>query len=208
MNRLFGNFRIILLFLTAFCFAAGANAMTASEAFSKTKAKLSGVKTLSADFILKADGQSFSGNIYSKGKKFAIISNGNSSWYNGKDLYTYSPASRETYVFTPSASELMEANPLLYINSSSDFKVQESKKELTGLKRVVLVPTGKKTGVKSVTVDIDVRTFLPKTITVILSSGQRLDLTVKNIKLNGDLKDSTFEYPKSKYSNVPLTDMR
>ena len=120
--------------------AAQAKAVTASEALDKAKAKITSATTLSANFSMTTGGKSVSGKIYQKGKKFAIISNLTSNWYNGTDLYTYMAAKNETTVFKPSSSELAEVNPLLYIQSASDYKVMGSKTQKAGVETVVLMP--------------------------------------------------------------------
>ena len=200
-------FRILLLIL---CVSAWNSvfAVTPEEALSKAKDKLGRSTSLTADFSMQADGKTFTGNIYSKGSKFAIISNAGSNWYNGKDLYTYSPSKNETTVFSPSASDLAEVNPLLYINSSSEFKVAGTKGKKAGVESVALVPKNTGTGVRTVVLELDSNTFLPKNIKVYPTSGGVIDITVSNLKLNAGVSDSSFEYPKDKYKNVQLIDMR
>lgn len=199
--------RILSLLLLCFIWLY-AGAADASDTFNKAKSKIESAKSLSADFSMSYSGGTVKGKIYSKGKKFAITSNATSNWYNGKDLYTYDASQNETYVMTPTQAELSEANPLLFISSAANYKVTPSKSKKTGSEVVVLIPKKSGTGVKSVTVEIDTKTLLPKSISVTLSSGGKMNLTLQNVKLNPDIADSTFEYPKSKYSGAQLIDMR
>lgn len=197
-----------LLGVCAFLTAQSTFAITPQEALDKAKTKLTEASSVSADFSMKIDGRTVKGNIVSKGSKFTLISGVNSNWYNGKNLYTYVPAKSETSVFTPTASELAEVNPLLYLNSASQFKAMGSKTRKAGIETVVLLPIKKGTGVKSVTIGLDAKTFLPKTINVEPTSGSIINITISNIKLNLRVADSTFEYPKAKYPKSQIIDFR
>lgn len=196
----------ILILSILFCFPA--NALTASEAFQKGKNAISSASSISASFTMKVGGKAISGKILSKGNKFAITSNVTSSWYNGSDLYTYNPSKGETTIFRPSASELADVNPLMYLKSASNFNVTATKTKKTGLETVVLIPKSSGSGIKSVTIDLDSKTFLPRYMKIIPSSGSAIDLTISNIKLNGAISDSSFSYPKSSYPKARIVDMR
>lgn len=196
----------IALFLSVVCPSFQALALTASEAISKVQSKLESAKTIKADFSMAINGSTVTGKIYSKGKKFAIITSPVSNWYNGKDLYTYNASQGETTIFSPTESELAEINPLLYISCADDYKVLGSKN--IDDNTVMLVPKEKNSSIKNVKIELNSTTYLPKKIGIKTSSGDNIDIKISNIKLNETIEDSTFEYPKTKYSNVPVTDMR
>lgn len=206
VNKTWG-FSVIILVMTMFV-AMPVYAVSPTEALAKAKAKIMGAKSLSADFTMSVGGNAIKGQILSKGKKFAITSNSTSSWYNGTDLYTYNPSAGETTVFKPTASELVEVNPLLYINSASDFKATASKQKKAGTETVILLPVKKNSGIRSVTLELDAKTFLPRSIKIATSSGTTSTISVSGIKLNTSLADSQFEYPKVKYKNAKIIDMR
>lgn len=202
-----GFAKLVILFCLAFmpfCMMA----LTPQEVLNRAKGKLSSASTLSADFTMKLSGQSVKGTIRSKGAKFALVSNASSNWYNGKSLYTYVSSQGETTVFNPSSSELADVNPLLYINSSSQFNVTGTKTKKAGIETVVLIPKKSGTGVKNVIIDLDASSFLPKTIRITPSSGGQVEISISNIKLNQKIADSSFEYPASKYKNTKIIDMR
>lgn len=181
---------------------------TPQENLDKAKAKLNSASTLTASFSMTGSGSNISGTLKSKGNKFVIISGASSTWYNGKDLYTYIPSQNETTIFKPTASELAEVNPLLYIKRASDFKVTGSKQTKAGTETVVLLPKSNGTGVKSVTINLNSKTFLPSSIKIATSSGGTINLNISNIQINKGLDDSAFEYPKSKYPKASINDMR
>lgn len=199
--KLAGIFLCLLLALPA-------HALTASEILQKGKDKLSSAKTVTAGFSMKTGGATVSGQLICKGNKFAITSNASSSWYNGVDLYTYLPSKSETTVFKPTASELSDVNPLLYLNTSGNYNVTATKTKKAGMETVVLLPKKSGGSVKSVTIDLDSKTFLPKQIKILPSSGGSIEVTIRDIKLNSNISDSSFSYPKSKYPKARIIDMR
>lgn len=194
--------------MLCFCFGEASLAATPGEALAKAKKAISGASSLTADFSLKAQGNTVKGKILSKGKKFAVNTNSTSSWYNGTDLYTYQPSKSETTIFRPTATELAEVNPLLYINTADNFKVLGTKAKKAGVESIVLMPKNTSSGIKSVTIDLDSKTFLPKMLTIVPSSGGNMVVTISSIKLNSNIPDSSFNYPKQNYPKAKLIDMR
>lgn len=200
---------LYVLLLTAVIFLCGSNvyALTPSEVLQKAKSKIESAKSISADFKMKINGQTVSGKIKSKGNKFSIITNGACHWYNGTDLYTYNPSAGETTIFRPTKQELTEVNPLLYLSTSTNYNIQATKSKTQGIETVMMVP--KKAGsVKNVAMNLDSKSFLPKSIKILPSSGGAIDIQITNIKLNGNIDNSSFEYPKASYPKVKINDMR
>lgn len=183
-------------------------ALSPSDVFDKTKEKISSAKTLSANFNMNINGENIKGQLYSKGKKFSLFTGVISNWYNGTDLYTYDSSNGETYIFRPTASELAEVNPLLYLNSAKDYKISGSKTKTKGIETIVLLPVKSTAPVKNIIFQIDSKTFLPISIRIFPKSGQTIDINLSNIKLNGVIGDNTFVYPKNKYPKAKITDMR
>lgn len=205
---LYKSLGFIIVVLASLIYAVDASALTAKEAFDKAKTKVTSATSLTADFSMKLNGTTVKGKIYSKGKKFAIITNATSSWYNGTNLYTYDPSAQETYLFNPTSSELKEVNPLLYLNSASGYKISGTKNKKSGIETVVLIPSGTGSGVKNVTIDLDSKTYLPKSLRIVPSTGDAIDISISGLKINPTISDTTFDYPKSKYPNATITDMR
>lgn len=204
-RNLFSRTSIISLFLffPVLCYA-----ITAQEAYEKGKNKLSSASSITADFTMKTNGGTVKGKIVSKGNKFAITSNASSNWYNGVDLYTYLPSKAETTIFKPTAQELSEVNPLLYLKTASNYKVSATKTKKQGLETIVLIPKSSGSSVKSVTLDLDDKTFLPKSLKIISASGATIEISITNLKLNSSISDNAFAYPKSKYPKAKIIDMR
>lgn len=183
------------------------NAQQASELLSKCSAKLKAAKSLKCDFTMKANGNSLTGTLLSKGAKFSITVPGAGTWYNGKSIWSYNKAMGETTVWTPTRSDLMEANPLLYISTEKDYTVSEQGKSVNGVRTIVLTPKKRNAGVKKVSVGINTKTLLPVSVNV-QSNGGSVAIAIKSIKLNPVLSDASFVYNPATYKGVPVTDLR
>lgn len=183
-------------------------AETAESIFQAVSAKLVKAKTVVASFYYSGEGVPAKGVIKGKGMKFSLVSDAVSSWYDGKNLYQYSPITAETTLTKPNKSELLETNPLLYLSASSAFKAVFAKKQVKGRKCLVLIPKTKNSGVKNVQVELDAKTLLPLNIKVNPTSGKSLNVKLTKITLNTSISDSEFVYPKSKYKHIKVIDLR
>lgn len=200
----------LLLMLAAIAFTATTSrAASPSEVISETKYKLQFSKTISIEFAMMEGTDTLAtGKILGKGSKFAIISNLSYSWYNGTDLYTYTPKKKETVVMRPNAQQLMEANPLMYLHSLSKFKVTGAKTQKPGLETVVLIPKAKGSGVKSVVVEIDKSNYMPTRFVINPTTGKSYDIIIKKLRLNSTIDNGQFNYPAGEYKGVPVIDLR
>lgn len=201
------NYKTILcVLLTALLLAVPASAATAGETLNACVAKLRGAKSLRAEFSTNASGRAVSGTLLSKGSKFSLTMPGVGTWYDGRDMWTYSQADNEATVWHPTKAELSETNPLLYLATASGYNVK-AEKSAKGESAMTLTPKKRGTGVKSIRVVINTKTNLPKSMRIAMSGGT-YTVTIKSIALNPAISDSSFIFPRSKYKGVTVTDLR
>ncbi|MDE6272733.1 MAG: outer membrane lipoprotein carrier protein LolA [Muribaculaceae bacterium] len=201
------RFVCLLIFLAGIGMSQTASAASADDILQSCVKKLSGAKSLKATFTATFSGRSASGTLLSKGQKFSLVMSGIGSWYDGKNLWSYSAANNETTLWTPSKAELAESNPLLYLSSASDYTVKAGSGSKKGESIIVLTPKKRNSGIKSVTAVINTSTNLPKKLTIV-AAGQTSVISFGSITLNPSIADSQFAYPKSKYPKVNVTDLR
>lgn len=208
--------RIFLPFLLTLLFtvwtAAEVKAVptgSATAVASEVAAKLRNTPGLKAEFRIDADGHKVTGSLLASGNKFRIMSGAWSSWYDGSSLYTLNPRTKETTVVRPTPSELVEANPLLFVNGASDrYTVAFSSHQPEGKYMIVLTPTRKGESIKSVFITVDRRSLRPESIVVTGSDGSVSTLTVTSLQLNMKIGGGIFIYPKSKYPGFKIVDLR
>lgn len=199
--------KIFLLLLLLLPFAMQ-GAEDAQAVMQKAASKIRGASTVRADFTLSAPGMDFRGSLKSKGKKFAVVSDGSCSWYDGKSLYTYSPATAETTLVNPSAADLLECNPLLYIGDAVAYKAMFSKAQPKGRYAIVLVPRAKGSGIKNIELQLDRRSLLPLRIVINSESAGSMTVALSKVVINTPISDSEFIYPKKKYPYTKIIDLR
>ncbi|MDE7414581.1 MAG: hypothetical protein K2N05_12450 [Muribaculaceae bacterium] len=183
-------------------------AVTATDVLNKAASKIKSAKGLEVAFNISGGGNNLSGELMAAGGKFHIKAGGNETWYNGSDMYTYSGTSKETTVVKPSQSELSEVNPLVFINSyGAYFSPVFSNNKQNGKYIVDLKPKSRKAPVKKVTIFMNSQTFTPEKFIVTSHDGRVSTITVKKFSI-ASIPSSTFDYPKQRFSKIPLVDLR
>lgn len=201
-------FPLMLLLVAIFLPKRAMGALTPEQVVQKAASVITDTKGLSVSFTLSASGHSTKGTIKSSGKKFAVILPEVSSWYNGKDLYTYNPRTAETTIVAPTAQELLEANPLLYVNGGAgNYTYAFAGEKAAGKYIVILTPRSRKSGIRSLKVTVNAGTFHPEKIEVNAGGGTTL-VNITSVKTGVSLPASDFDYPKSAYPKAEIVDLR
>lgn len=202
--------RFLSFLMIAFFAAMSASAgETAEQVMRKAAEKINSAGGISASFTMVSGQHKISGTLKSSGKKFALETASNSTWYDGRNMWTYSAGSGETMLVVPTAAEVAEANPLALVNSySSSFTATFAKSQKSGIKTILLTPKSKSLGFKSVHVSLSETTGLPTSIVVIPATGTRISIDITGVKTGQKFAASAFTYPKSKYPKAEIVDLR
>lgn len=193
----------------ALAWSLGASAETADAMLRKAAAAVNGAGGLTASFTLDYGQQKVAGTLKASGQKFTLQTPNSSTWYDGKSMWTYNAKNNETTLMNPTPQEVAEANPLSIVNSySSSFSAAFAKSQVKGSKTIVLTPKSKRMGYKSVHVTIPDGKTVPTRLVVVPESGQKITVTISQVKTGQKLAESTFSYPKTKYPKVEIVDLR
>ncbi|MBD5263579.1 MAG: outer membrane lipoprotein carrier protein LolA [Bacteroides sp.] len=204
----------IIRYILGFVMAVGISlsmsaAETADGMLKKAAAAINGAGGLTASFTLDYGQQKMTGTLKASGRKFALQTSTASTWYDGKNMWTYNAGSNETTLMIPTPQEVAEANPLSIVNSyASTFTAAFAKSQAKGSKTIVLTPKSKKSGYKSVHVTIPAGASFPSKLVVIPSSGQKITVSISQVKTGQKLAESSFIYPKTKYPKAEIVDLR
>lgn len=183
-------------------------ALTAEQVAQKAAAVISNAKGITANFSMSGNGRTVKGSVKSSGNKFSVSMPEVSTWYNGKALYTYNARIGETTVTTPTAQELLESNPLLYVKGASNsYTYKFSTVKRTGKYLVELTPRTQKGSLKKITFTINSSTYHPERIAVTTTGGS-FTVDVTSLQTNATHTAATFEYPKTKYPKAEIIDLR
>lgn len=182
--------------------------LTAEQVAQKTAATLTTTKGLSVSFTMTANGKKTSGTIKCAGTKFHMDLPQVSTWYNGKALYIYNPSTQETTVSDPTAQELAESNPLLYVkNGTSAYTCKFSTVKIQGKYIVDLFPRDVRSAIKKLSFRVNSSDFHIERIEVVATSGTTV-IEVSSLKTGITVPQSEFEYPKARYPNTEIVDLR
>jgi outer membrane lipoprotein-sorting protein len=196
---------LAMLLLPSFSAVA---ALTAEQVAQKAAAVISDAKGISATFTIAGNGKTSKGSLKSAGQKFFVTLPYVSTWYNGKALYTYNPRIGETTVTTPTAQELLESNPLLYVKGGgSAYAYKFSPVKRNGKYMIDLTPRNSRGGVKKLTFTINSTTFKTERIIVTTAVGSAT-IDVTSFVTGNPAPASEFEYPKKKYPKAEIIDLR
>lgn len=186
-----------------------ASAETAMQLLNRASQKIAKAGSVSASFVFSGGGTSGLGTLKISGKRFSVQAPGSASWYNGKYLWTYSAASRETTLVVPTASELAETNPLTCMAGGvSGYNCAYGKGSTATKKIIVLTPKSRKQGIRNATVEINASTLVPAKISVKASDGSVTAVSITKFSYGKSLPASDFEYPKNKYPKIKIIDLR
>lgn len=182
--------------------------MTAGEILAKVTSQFEKTSGLECNFVLNSGKNSIKGILRGAGNKFSVETPSASTWYNGKNMWSYNSSTSETTLTVPTAQELAEINPLSYLKGySANFNIAFSQKKVSGKYIVVLTPKKRNNAVKSVEITIDSKTYRPDKF-VVTQGGSTVTVTVKTLALGKRFNASAFEYPSSKYRSVEIIDLR
>lgn len=202
--------RNLLFLLTLMLSTASlSGAETADQILKKASAAINNANGLSASFNIDYGTQRLTGSLKTSGKMFVLQTSSSSTWFDGKNMWTFNAKNNETTLINPTAQEVAEANPLLLVNSySAQFTASFAKNQTKGCKTILLTPKSKSIGYKSVLVTIPDGSNYPSKLVVVPTSGQTVKISISNVRTSQKYSNSTFVYPKSKYPKAEIVDLR
>lgn len=200
--------RLLIVISIIFITVSASAAQTATQKLQQSVAKYlkSGVN---ATFTFSGSGGNGKGSLKSSGKKFVLESGTGSIWYNGVNMWTYSPSTKETTLTKPTAAEIAESNPLsILAGATTGFSASYAAKQATGTSTIILTPQSKRSGIKRVVVVLNETNLKPQKIEVTTSDGSKSTLNITTISSGQKHPGNIFVYPKSRYKNVKIVDLR
>lgn len=203
------NLKKLLIAVAVLLCAVPSFAQSSYDILRKAASKLEAAKGIQCSFILKSSEHSTEGSLKSQGDRFYLKTPVSSTWYDGKQMWTLNPSTRETTLYIPDAEEVLEVNPMAYLrNFSRDYFSAFSKKKADGKHIVLLNPRKKGGQIRAIEITVDATTFLPEKFIVRTMDNMRTYLTIRSLRLNASHPASTFTYPASAYKGYKVVDLR
>ncbi len=175
----------MLLLLATFTMQA----QTATAIFSKTLSTFKAAGVVSAGYSMGSS----KGTIVMNGSKFRVLANDLKAWYDGKTQWTYSKATGEVNVTSPTSQELVMVNPLVAAQSlKAGYYMTVTRKPNYFILK--LTPK-RKSNVKAITLYIN-RKYQVYNAVYSTSKGATT-LKITNYKTHAQYPATTFRFQKS-----------
>lgn len=212
----------LLLGLSLLVLAFAGNAQGSDPAAKKildaVSSKFKSFKGIQSTFTLKVeDGKGKvqgikKGTVYMKGPKYRVNITGQDIFCDGKNIWTYDPASNEVTITSldPSGSSITPQK--LFTNFyDKDFlyKLNGEKKEGTRtLQEIEMTPVDKTKAFHKVYLLVDKKTNTIYSTKVMEKNGNKYSYTVNTMNGNAAVTDATFVFDKKKFPGVEEVDLR
>ncbi len=187
---------------------AGAGAQTVESVLFPMMSKLNGGNSITVKFRTMAADASVAGSLTICRERFKMHTPHLSTWYDGRTLWSYNDAARETSVTEPTADELMEINPFDILNNYQKRFVTKIARRSATSTAVEFTPKAKGSAVKSATLTLNSSTGMPQAMNITFANGSKLKVDVTSVAEGKAVAKSAFTYPANQYPNVELIDLR
>lgn len=185
-----------------------ASAQSPSSVVDKVLGSLKGGKAVSASYAMSSSQGSSKGTLVISGKKFRVLASDIKCWYNGKTMWSYSPATGEVNITTPTASDLQMTNPYSAAQNFKSSYIISKGGTGNGTYTIRFTPK-KKSNVKHMLVSVSTSTWLITKAEVVETSGAKTTVTISNYNRNASASASTFEFDKSQVpAGTEVVDLR
>lgn len=198
--------KIVLVITALLLVGATALAQSATKVLDKCAATVSAKSGVTANFTMEsAQYGSLVGTISIKGKKFYMLSNATTMWFDGTTLWTYMASNEEVNISTPNTQQLQTLNPYHFINL---YKSGYSSTMTTAASTytVHLTAIGDQQKIREAFLTIDKGSYAPKEIKL-LSGTNWTTFTISSLKTE-TLADSRFRFDAAAYPNAEIIDLR
>ncbi|MCR4603039.1 MAG: cell envelope biogenesis protein LolA [Prevotella sp.] len=181
-------------------------ALTPTEVLDKCAATISHRNGVTAQFSMEsAQYGNAAGTISIKGKKFYMLSNATTMWFDGTTLWTYMASNEEVNISKPTTQQLQTLNPYHFINM---YKSGYSTTMTTAASvyNIHLTATDKQLKIKEAFVTVDKSTYAPKEIKMLVGN-KWTTFTISRLK-NEPVPDSKFSFDANAYPDAEIIDLR
>lgn len=198
----------MLLVLICICTSMTAFAqkdVTTKKVLDKTASKLMSMKSTKASFKITGAGQSTNGTIYLSGSKYKVKTPEMTTWFDGKTQWAYMPETEEVNVSNPTQAEQASMNPYSFLSlykKGYNYTMKKNK----GSYDVHLTAENKNSSIPELKVMIT-DAFIPTQVSI-RQGKQWMTINITNIAGNQKFDKALFTFPKSKYPNAEIIDLR
>jgi len=181
-------------------------AQTPTSVLDKCAATVSQRNGVTAQFTMEsAQYGNAAGTISIKGKKFYMLSNATTMWFDGTTLWTYMASNEEVNISKPTAQQLQTLNPYHFINMYKS-GYSSTMTSSGSVYNVHLTATDAQLKIKEAFVTVDKTSYAPKELKMLV--GNRwTTFTISGLKSEA-VPDSKFRFDANAYPDAEIIDLR
>lgn len=206
------TFRLRLLLLLALMAAGIAivSAQNAAQVLDKAVTKVRKASSVNCGFRIESKGSAaLSGTFESSAGKFRLKTPAGTTWYDGRDMWTSNPRTKEITVVKPSDAEVSEVNPFAYLDSwKSKYVVGFSRRKDAARHLVVINPKDRNSDIKAVEIAVNKKTYLPERFIIRDRNDNVSTVYINTLTLTAKNAASLFECPVGSMSDYEVVDLR
>ena len=200
--------KTVLLILSLIVMAATASAQSPSSVVDKVLGAMKSSNAISASYVMSSPQGNSSGTLVMSGKKFRLLANDVKCWYNGNTMWSYSTATDEVNITTPTAADLQMTNPYSVAQNFKSAYIVSKGGKGNGTYTLRFTPK-KKSNVKHLLVTVSTSTWLINKAEIVQTNGSKAIITISNYNKNASVNASTFEFDKSQVpAGTEVVDLR
>jgi len=201
------SFLLGLLMLYPFIGFAQSEAETLLEKTADVIRKSEGIN---ASFSMKIGDEMVYGDIYLKGSKFKLNTEGMKTWFDGKTQWTLVDATDEVNISEPSAEELQSINPYAWLSLyKHGYDVKLGNNQNIDERNIIMTSTQSRQDMQCIVLTVNVHTLAPIRVTMAGRGGKDVSVIfITAYDASHHYDDAEFVFPKEQYPNVELVDLR
>lgn len=199
----------IVFFILSFICCIVCNAYGPDQILSDAVQKIKGNPATSCKFTASGSEGSIRGDLLSDGARFNLQTQAGSTWYDGKNMWTSNPRTKEITLVTPSNQELAQVNPLAYLDGYKNiYNVYFSKRKDASDHLIVLNPKSKNGEIKAIEIGVSKKTLLPTHIYIRDRQDKLTRIEINTIKTGIKTDVSKYTCPVESMSGFEVIDLR
>lgn len=199
---------IICVLLAVFAATPSASALTPQQILDKAAKEMTVAPSLSVKFTTSGAYGNNNGSLTISGNKFQFAAGDISVWYNGKTQWALSRSAEEVSITEPTASELVESNPFTLISKHKQLFNAKLTSSTKNVYVVNLTPKNRHSQIRTATISIDARTFMPKSLDCTLSDNSKISVKVSSVSKGKALPASYFIFNPKAHPDLEVIDLR
>lgn len=179
------------------------------NAFEKSK----GIRTqFTAEHIVNGTSQgTVSGEMIIAGEMFQIQTEQTTTWFDGKNQWTYLHDNNEVNVSTPTPSELQSMNPYAFLNiykQGFNYTVSNGTLRNNPVYTIRLTAESKDNDLQEILLDVTQRYYTPYCIRLRQKDNSWTKIVVRSFKDKQKFDKKDFTFPEKKFPGAEIIDLR